>query len=345
MDKQKKEPIGALSDVARKLAPVAKPQAPQTQAQTPQFSAVQKPLTPNATPGLVGQVQSAQGKPLFNATQQALTPNPTPGLVGQVAKVAPGLVKPAEQAAPQAQAQRSNVDPFNSPTGFVNFGRYFGANAQAAEDTANALNARVQGAGNKAASALENAYSNYQGQVQGAADRAIRERGPNATGKYAGPSEFNPGQDVTQDFQEAREQRDALGSDAGVQALIGPNAGWLGAALTRQAGREEFAQTQQEGQALDTALGEFRQRGREDADRARRAVDDYFGAVQADQTVPESRRTQDEIAQANETIQSEYQKYLDEQKSIERQHMDDDLRTNSNPMTFDEWKEAEGWDF
>jgi hypothetical protein len=349
MDKrQQQQPAyGSLGDVAKKLAPRQSPQAAAAQPSGPSFNATMATGPAKVAPGTVSQIAGGTAftgnrGPSFNATGPTLTPQATPGLVDKVAKVAPGMVKPAQPTSPaqqpaQPQARPQGPDPFNSPTGFVGFNQYFGANAEAAQASAGKLNRQVQDASSKAWDSLQNAYGSFSEGVQGAANKAIRERGPNATGRYEGPTQFDPGQGVTQEFQSAREQRDALGSEAGVQALMGPNAGWLGAALTSAAGRDSFAQTQQEEQGLDTALVDARRRGQDEAERSRQAVEDYFGATQSPPEDTENERIQREQLQRR----TAYEAYVAETERSNRQGPGGDGEFRQSVMPYEEWLQAE----
>ncbi len=141
--------------------------------------------------------------------------------IGQPAATSLNAMTPA--AKPAAPAR----DPYAvGPTNYESFDRAYSSNARASQDEASRLNTRVSGEARAAQQALQQTYGADQ----------------------------QPSDALRTQFSNARHDRDALGSDAGVQALSGPHASAWGAALTRRAGRGAFEHTQKAYAGLDTAL-------------------------------------------------------------------------------------------
>lgn len=233
-----------------------------------------------------GTLRSAiSGEPKVSSGQQQLKPPPVAGLKPPAAPAAPAA-PPAASTQTIAGTPAPAQNPYSrGPSGFVNFQQYLGANGQAAKASADKVNAKVRGDAQGAMDKLQNAYGSFADDVQRGVNTGMYARGKGsdgvegATGQYNGPRAFDVS-GLEDDFKSAQSGLAGLGTEGGVDELLGPGRDWFSSALTSAAGRKDFQDTQKQFAGLSSALSDSAARGKDYADAASKRVSDYYGEIQ-----------------------------------------------------------------
>jgi hypothetical protein len=191
----------------------------------------------------------AQKRPAAPAPQ-APVPAPQPAQ-------APAPAQPQAQAAPQAPA------PAASPSSFISFDRYLGANYGKANQAAQGIAKRVGDQAFRARDDIQHGSEDFSRQVAHGGKGAA----------YAGPTDFNAeegGSNLDSEVMDANTSLHNIASDGGLQnyfqggfgaqSAYSPGMSRFDAALTGGAGRRNFEDLRQKYAGLDDALSAARAR-------------------------------------------------------------------------------------
>jgi hypothetical protein len=242
--------------------------------------------SPAAVTGASGANAEAPADP-YNG----LRPGPRASLAGN---------SPLGEAPQQKTAAR---DPnAQGPTGYISFDRQYGSNAEAAQRGAGELAGKVSKEAADVQTAMNDAYAGFTQQVDAASTphEVYDPSGSHYTAPASGdiPTEFTPGAAIEEQASKAAADARALGGSTGdVQALMGPHASRLGAALARRAGgkhlkdvsaqyaglRSELGAKQQQGQQYAHTAAEVMATARKVADAARAKADEDARAAAAEE--------------------------------------------------------------
>jgi hypothetical protein len=216
----------------------------------------------------------------------------------------------------EAQAR----DPYQmGPSSYIPMSRYEESNKAASEATAKRLGQQVSGEAAQAQDALQREYGQFSQQA---------DRGSAGYGAYTGPAEYSPSDAVRQQYLKAQHDLTALGSEEGVQQLLGPKGSMFGARLAYRSGADrplmtrrnvkptygqsEFGELQGRYAGLGGELQAAQQQAREEVAGRKFAAEVEANKKLADKTKEEEPLRQKQAAQAREEMQhrADYENYM-----------------------------------